>query len=80
MQRMAARYERRVIPVAENEIGAEEAPEEHDFRQKEQPHAKRSGLALLGHVLEVMAQKRRMLVFDVDRLGRLSGNCVAIQR
>ena len=53
---------RRVIPVAENQVGAEQAPEEHDFRQQEQPHGEAGGVHLLLHALEMMALVRRMFV------------------
>ncbi len=80
MQGMAASHERRVIPVAIDEVGAEHAAEEHDLRQQEQPHAKGGGFPLLLHALEMVAQKRRVRVFHVARLGGLRCKGVAIQR
>src|SRR5271169_6234894 len=61
---MAADLESRQVKRAINNVGGEEATEEHDFRKKEDPHAEAVGLALLLHVLELMRKPRRMRVVD----------------
>src|SRR5579872_957621 len=57
-----------VVPDAINQVGAEHAAEEHDFRAKEQPHAEGGGVALLLDGREVMTEFRTVLVLlDRDR-------------
>src|SRR5450759_1850862 len=46
------------VVEAVNEVGAEHAAEEHDFRHQEQPHAQRGGVLLLLSVGEVVEQRR----------------------
>ncbi len=48
-----------VVPVAVEQVGEEQAAEEHDFGQQEEPHAEGSGLALLLLRLEVMTVLRQ---------------------
>ena len=50
-----ADYERRIVPVAVDQIGGKQSAEEHDFRQQEEPHAEVGGVVLLRHGLEMMA-------------------------
>ena len=59
---VAAGYERRIVPVAVEQIGEEQSTEEHDFGEQEKPHAEARGLALLLLGLEMVAQVRGMLV------------------
>src|SRR5271156_7029711 len=61
---MAADLESRQVKRAINNVGGEEATEEHDFRKKKDPHAKAVGLALLLHVLKLMRKPRRVRVVD----------------
>ena len=63
-----------------DEIGAEHAAEEHDFRHQEQPHAERGGILLLLRVDEMM-QKRRIVGFVIQGghlRGRMAGAHLAI--
>ena len=51
----------RVVPVAHDQVGGEQAAEEHDFREQEEPHGEVGGVKLLVDGLEVMALIGRML-------------------
>ena len=62
--------ERRVVPVAIEQVGEEHAAEEHDFREQEEPHAEAADLALLLFGLKVMTvlRQRGVLVLGVNRV------------
>src|ERR1700758_4525030 len=76
---MAPRHECRVVPVAVNQVGAEQPTEEHDLGQQEEPHAERGGLLLLLQIREVVPQIWRMFVFRLLLLG-MSCDRLAIQQ
>src|SRR5208282_2097824 len=50
------------VHVSVDEVGAEQAAEEHNFLGEEQPHAQAGGIFLLSLGREVV-QERRVLVF-----------------
>ena len=56
---------------AVDDVGHEQAAEEHDFGDQEHPHAERRRLDLLLHVVEVVLQLRMDRVLVVD--ARLNG-------
>src|SRR5581483_3880837 len=58
IDRFAGRREIREIPAAINQIGAEQAAEEHHFGAKEDPHAEACGIFLLLLCGEMMEQRR----------------------
>ncbi len=58
------------VPV--DQVGHEEAAEEHDLGNEEHPHPEGRGLGLLGHVIEVMLELRMNRVRRVF-LARLPG-------
>ena len=75
-QASAAGGKFRKVRAAINQITAEHAAKEHDFRAQKPPHAERGGIALLHHIGEVMPQFGAVFVFNasglspVDRLYR----------
>src|SRR6266702_2597256 len=62
-----------VVPVAVEQVGEEQATEEHDFGQQEEPHAEGSGFALLLLRLEVMTVLGKRDVGMLLRHGGLVG-------
>ena len=80
-QRIAAGHEGVVIPVAIEQVGHEQAAEEHDFRQQKEPHAEARGLPLLLHRDEMVAQISRMrFVMPLVGFGVPGCDRLAIQR
>ena len=53
--------------VAVDQVGHEQAAEEHDFGDQEHPHAERGRLELLLHVVEMVLQVRMMRRVAVRR-------------
>ena len=56
--------ERRIVPVAVDEVGGKEAAEEHDFGEQEEPHGEVGGVTLLRVGFEVMALVGEVLVMS----------------
>src|SRR3984885_10492249 len=68
------------IPIAIEQVGHEEAAEEHDFRQQKEPHAEAGSLPLLVHANEMVAQICGMLFVPFVGFRVPGGDCLAIQQ
>ena len=76
VQLVRRRDEGRVVPVAIDQVGGEEAAEEHDFGEQEEPHGEVGGVDLLAHGFEVVALVGRMLVLmRRRRMRRVRSRC-----
>ena len=56
--------EGRVVPVAIDEVGGEQAAEEHDFGEQEEPHGEVGGVTLLRIGFEMVALVGQVLVMS----------------
>ena len=79
-QRIAAGHKGVVIPVAIEQVGHEQAAEEHDFGQQEEPHAEAGGFPLLVHRDEMVAQVSGMLLVPFVGFRVSGGDRLAIQQ
>src|ERR1700733_6435790 len=81
---LPARREVAEIPPAVNQVAAEQAPEKHDFRRQEHPHAETGCIALLLRCGEVVQQswivRNVSLAVMVVNRGKGAGAGVILQR
>ena len=78
IDRLAGGCEITEVPTAIDQVGAEQAPEEHDFGGEEDPHAEAGGIALLPLGGEVVQERRVVSAVSVTVNAALNGSCRAI--